>query len=292
MIKKIKVIKKKYIILIFVIICFCRCNNKKEQLPSYIAIDAVKVETNYSKEGTALHGICDSWIIVDYKDIGIFENPTKNIPVLASGMQHIEILPGIKENGSSSYHVVYPMMERYVIDTILKEKEIAKIKPKFQYKENVVFALLEDFDKVGNYFQEAENSVPMKIIFDEELLEKRCMYFSLEKENDQFECRSVNLISLPTNGSDVYLELNYRCNGSFIFGFFDRQGTTNQIEVRVNVYHINPSNNQWKKVYVNLKTHLYNAKGKEFRPFFIASKNNNNVDKVEVYIDNIKILYK
>ncbi|MDR2836009.1 MAG: hypothetical protein LBV69_07445 [Bacteroidales bacterium] len=287
---------KKIIVFLIIILILNSCNiiNPEEKIPAYLQIDGAKIITNISKEGTNSHAICDSWIYVNGKFIGAFENPTQNIPILESGRQKIEINPGIKENSSSSYRVNYPMLASYTIDTVLKESEIIKLSPEFQYYSNINFALLEDFENDGINFQTTEKSVPLQIIRGEKAFEGKSMYFIVDNNDSIFEARTMNLLTLPKLGYDVYLEINYKCNGYFSFGFFDRYATGGIInEIRKNVFHFNPSNGQWKKTYINLKTHLQNAQGIEFRPFFICDKTNTPAEeKVEVYIDNVKILFR
>jgi len=284
---KVKKLKSKICQLLIIVlsISLIACNYKGD-IPSIVKIDKIYVETNYSKEGTKSHDICNSWIYIDYKRIGCFDNPTKTIPALAWGQSNITIYPGIKENASSSLRIEYPMMEPYSIDTILKANELITINPIFKYKPNVIFALIDDFDNEGSFFQPTERSVNMEFKNENQgAFQKYSMYFSLEKEDDIFECKTISLLTLPKY-KDVYLEIDFKTNAIFTFGVFDQN-------TNINIFHFRPSDNQWKKVYINLKSHIAERNGTEFRPFFICSKaNNKEVEKVEVYIDNIKILYR
>ena len=279
-----------FIILTFLGLSACQ---NKEQVPAYICVDSFRVETDYSKQGTNSNDIRNYWLYVNNKLIGVFEyDSLKTIPVLATGEQRVAIYPGILENSSSTLHADYLMMKGYTFDAVLAEGMVYHFSPVFKY-DNITFALLEDFDGEGNAFEVSEGSVPMKIYSGENAFERKCMHFSLKDSTEEFECKTVNLLTLPKNNNNCYLEINYRCNGVFSFGFFDKHsGSTGLVETRTSVFIFRSSGNEWRKVYVNLKTHLKDAQGYEIRPYFLCSKLNNDKDSnVEVYIDNVKILY-
>lgn len=286
-----------YIVLFFYLIGFsisCSLFDKEEPIPAYITIDSVSVITDASKQGTSLNNISDSWIYVGGKLIGVFENSGKTIPILANGTKSIEINPGIKENSSNSLRTDYSMMTSYKIDTILKEGEILHIIPQYKYFDNVTFALLENFDNGGSSFLTTNGSVPMKLVSNENSLENYSIYFNMKDSADAFEIKTTNLLVLPKQDYNCYLEINYKCNAYFAFGFFDHYSSNETlIETRTEVFTFKPSNNEWRKVYINLKTHLKDASGIVFRPYFASTKTANpNIDVAEIYIDNVKILYR
>ncbi len=273
----------------------CSLFDKEEAIPAYIVIDSVSVITDLATEGSSSNNISDSWIYVGGKLIGAFENRGNPIPVLTTGSKIVEINPGIKENSSNSLRTDYSMMQSYKIDTVLKEGEILHIVPQYKYFDDVTFSLLENFDNgSGSSFLATEGSVPMRLVKDNDSF-WNSLYFSMQDTADAFEIKTSNFLFLPKGGYDCYLEINYKCNAYFSFGFFDRYSSSTGVltAARTEVFTFKPSNNQWKKVYVNMKTHLKDAKGSEFQPYFASTKKANpDTEVAEIYIDNIKIIHR
>ena len=83
----------------------CEVFNPDGEVPSYIAVDEIRVEIDDPSQGTASHSITDCWLYVNDKLIGTFEVPFK-VPVLNSGENNVYIEPGIKSGGASSYRIV------------------------------------------------------------------------------------------------------------------------------------------------------------------------------------------
>ena len=92
-----------YLVAFIFLISLSACDiiNPSEQTPSFIAVDTLKLKTNGFEQGSKKHAITDCWVYVNNKLIGVFEVPFK-VPVLESGMQEIQIEPGIKNSGSDS----------------------------------------------------------------------------------------------------------------------------------------------------------------------------------------------
>ncbi|MDR2009771.1 MAG: hypothetical protein LBQ22_04745 [Bacteroidales bacterium] len=274
----------------------CDAINPSEKIPSYVAVDDISVKIENSSQGTASHNIVDGWLYVNHRLIGVFEAPFK-VPVLESGLQNISIEPGIKVGGSVSLRAVYTMMNNYTIDTMLTEGEVITIDPVFTYRP-VVFSFMENFDGEGVSFQIQDESAPMEIISGEEAFENNSMYFKLDKNNTSFECIGVDYLSLPKDGQDVYVEVNFKCNEAFAFGFFSHETSG---DVRKTVYTFYPtwddknSDNPsliWKKVYINIKDYLIDSNGYQFKLFFIGAWGEDlDSDNVEVFVDNIKVIH-
>lgn len=286
------------IFFVFTLFFFSSCDiiNPPEQVPSYIAVNEIKTRTDYNTQGTAFHNITDSWVYVmnGEKDefIGVFEAPFK-IPALKKGRNTIRIEPGIKSGGSSTLRVLYSMMKEYVIDTVLVEGEVITINPIHEYLP-ATFAFMEDFDGEGISLEAVTQSTsPIQIISGTQAFENNSMCFELDTDTSYFECKALELITLPRTGHDVFLEINFKCNAYFTFGFFSRETSGGSvIEVRRPIYIFNPTS-EWKKVYVNLRDNIMDSKGNEFRLYFSCTKQNNlEVGKITVCLDNIKVIYR
>ncbi len=278
------------LILSIIFVSGCDIINPSEKIPSYIQVDTIYVQTDPTTQGSNIHQISDCWLYVNNKLIGTFEVPFK-VPVLESGMQSIQIEPGIKVSGSDSFRKIYPMMFGYYFDTILKEGEVMKVNPIFKYRP-VTFALVEDSEDIGIEFERSEQSdTSIYLIDGASALEGKSMYFALDNERQNFECRSTSLYEIPKNG-EAYLEVSFKSNDHFEFGLFSLEYSgTQAYEVRKRIYVFNPST-EWKRVYIDLNYFVINADGSEFRLYFTCfHPTDSENEKTEVYIDNIKLLY-
>ena len=297
--KKEKIYKmKKYKTILFVTFLYfisgCELIAPPGEIPSYIAADSIKVETDKSIQGTNSHNITDSWIYVNGKLIGVFEVPYQ-IPVLESGKQTIRIEPGIKSGGSSSKREVYSVMNSYIIDSILTKGEVLKIQPKHTYATST-FAYMEDFETGHSLIVSNDNYPAIELIKGEDAFEGTSMSVTIDKVNPSFECTTSSTYPLPKDGRDIYLEINFKYNDAnntsfFAFGFFSLENTGEAAKI---VYRFNPTQNIWKKVYVNIRDHVMDTKATEFRFYFRAGFLSGYTpnEKVDIFIDNIKIIHR
>lgn len=268
----------------------CDFINPPEKIPTYIAVDTIYLQTDPVYQGSSKHAISDCWLYVNNKLIGIFEVPFK-VPVLESGLQSIQIEPGIKVSGSDSYRQIYPMMYGYYFDTVLTEGGVMTVNPVFTYRP-ATFALIEDFEDIGIAFEISQQSdTNIMILQNQNSLEGKSMYFALDNQRKNFECRTTSLYDLPKTGK-VFLEVSFKSTDNFEFGIFSLEYTGQQaMEVRKRVYVFNPTTT-WKRVYIDMNYFIINANGSQFRLYFTCSRPENAQNpKTEVYIDNIKLLY-
>ncbi|MDD3860789.1 MAG: hypothetical protein PHW83_11365 [Bacteroidales bacterium] len=245
---------------------------------------------NSPGEGTSIHNISDCWLYVNNKLIGVFEVPFK-VPVLESGFHSIQIEPGIKNSGSDSHRVIYPMMYGYYISDTLVEGEVLNIVPEFSYRP-VVFDLIEDFEDIGIAFEVSpESDTTIALISGSHAQQGKSMYVALDDEHPNFECRSTSFYEIEKNGF-AFLEISFKCNDTVDFGIFSLEGNGTSIsEIRKSVYGFKPTD-EWKRVYIDLNYHVINSQGTQFRLYFTCIRSDDADDeKTEIYFDNIKLLY-
>lgn len=268
----------------------CEIINPPEQIPAYITVDSVAVEITSPNQGSSSHNISDCWLYVNNKLVGVFEVPF-TVPVLESGLQNIQIEPGIKNSGGDAARKTYPLMYGFYLDTILTERQITKLQPVFKYRP-ATFDLVEDFEDIGIEFQVSEQSdTVITLVSGENALEGKSMYFAVDKDRPNFECRSSQLFEIDKNGSP-YLEIDFKANDYFNFGIFSKEYSgSGESEVRKHVFLFMPTD-KWKKVYIDLNYFVNNVTGTEFRLFFTAVySEESGLEKSEVFIDNVKLVY-
>jgi len=276
------------------IVIFTGCGKTSpDEIPSYIKIDTISINVT-AVQGTRSHKVVDTWVYADNELIGAFELPAK-FPVLKSGTSNLEIFAGIKMNGINETRVQYPFYERINKTVTLEPEKVTDLGYlKFSYVEGTKFAWLEDFEYSNLSIDSTSRS---------EVNLKRTKLPELETEfpnenndyagkvvipNDSlvFECASHEAFKLPTSGTSVFLELNYKSNNPFTVGLFINGSVSSQRPVLV----INPSAD-WNKIYINLTpTVSSNTGASTFKVFFSAIKNTDDA-QAEIYLDNIKLLH-
>lgn len=293
-IKEIVIIVSKFLfvlgIFLLVFLSACEVINPPEQIPTYIAVDSVKVKITDPAQGTSINSISDCWLYVNGKLIGVFEVPFK-VPVLESGIQSIQIEPGYKNSGSDTKRGIYPLMMGWYSTDTLEKGKVLNLTPEFAYKP-AKFDLIENFEDIGIEFEVSNLSdTCITLVSGAPAQEGKSMYFALDNERTHFECRSSKLYEITKKGH-AFLEISFKCTDQFVFGLFSLEYNGSTLsEVRKNVYVFNRADD-WKTVYIDLNYHVINARGTNFRLFFTSIRPEDAVsDKTEVFIDNVKLVY-
>lgn len=244
--------------LVATVLAGCVKNNPD---PSWLEVNEWTLESNainVSNEGELTHNFTDAWVFIDNKLIGVFEVPFK-IPVLVSGDSEITLYPTIKDNGIASTKRIYPFVEPYIIDAELVQNQTLTINPKTHYKDNVMVRLW-DFEDLGNFaFEETNQSAVIPFLnTNTDILGPyngtgyMSMKFTDAERQLQMTNKAPGLENLPKQGADVYLEMDYYNDLPLVTGVVAIEpGTaTNNINVQVNSQ--DPSEIQWKKIYIDL----------------------------------------
>ena len=280
--------------LLAILVIFTGCAKTSiDEIPSYIAIDSISLNVT-SIQGTASHKICDAWIYTDNELIGAFELPLQ-VPALKSGPANLSIFAGIKLNGINELRVPYPFYTQINKSVELEREKITDLgHMKFSYASATKFAWQEQFE-FANYSIDStarsevnlvRTALPeLATVFPGEN-NKYAAKVVIPSDSLVFECASHDSFKLPTDGTSVFLELNYKSNNPFTVGLFLNGYVTSQRSVLV----VNPSGD-WNKIYINLTPTLAsNNDVTNFKVFFTAMKNTTD-PKAEIFFDNIKLLH-
>ncbi len=288
----------KYLILSFVLFLIA-CDKDKEQTPSYIHIKNFTLTTNPATQGLNTIDVGSAKVFVNGKEIGNFELPA-TIPVLLEGNCSVEIYPNIKENASSQNNKYFIPYLPYIQSVNLKKLEIDTLAPNTIYRSNTTFAWLEDFENqtlsLSPYNQNTSRD-SLKVIptstpgVDLPYSGSNfCAFLEMSKDSSAiFEVATINKFNLPNLGRDVYVELDIKTNVLFQIGIYTDDGI-NLLQTPVLV--VNPTNNQWKKIYVNLKPETGNLRnGTQTKLFFGVFKSKSSLVTPKVYLDNLKLVF-
>jgi len=222
--------------------------------------------------------------------LGAFPIPAR-IPIIPSDpLIDLEVFAGVRENGLASSPIIYPFYTP-VSFSVSASQSSSSFEPKFSYLSNTKFALEENFE-VGNVFREdldGDDESRIEII-SLPGLDGRVGALELNSTHPDIEVASIfTLDQIPSNGSAVFLEIDYISDVSFAVGL---RGTSSNLPP-VSFYKIIlfPTKER-NKVYINFTPDLQASNFSSFQIILQALFDTNlSLDTQFVYLDNIKLLH-
>jgi len=257
--------------------------NRETEATFFLKADPVKVSPT-AAQGSSSHNITDIWLYVDGQFQGAYPIG-KLMPVLTKNESvRIEAFAGIKNNGIADTRIPWFLYQKLQYDTLISTGQHI-IRPfTFNYNPNVTFSWLEDFEgtagvtlvkspvsEVGYALSSAENS-----------FEGKSIEMELNSAQIIAQLESASSYTLPTANSNVYLELNYKCNTKFEVGIFGN-GTSEKAAIILN------PRETWNKIYIQLSGVVNSEpKAPSYKVYFRMINDGANP---KVQLDNIKLLY-
>jgi len=266
----------------------CEWIDKEVEVPSYIYIPQYSFEA-MPTDGSSSHNITDAWVFVNGQKIGAFELPA-TIPILASGECDIIIFPGIKLNGTGATRAVYTFYTRYEAKHTLYKDSVITIQPTATYVDNLMFDFIEDFESVGIVFDKTPRSDTILMKTDNPLHVFEGLYSGhivIEGNRDFAEFKSISSYNLPKYGGFSFVEIDCKSTCPFYIGIYANDIT---FATQHPIVVITPSDN-WKKIYVNLTPTVSRLQNSLDFDIFIAAQLEEGVQKGEIWIDNVKLVY-
>ncbi|MEI6455566.1 MAG: hypothetical protein WCO93_04700 [bacterium] len=269
----------------------CEKFSGDQEIPSYISIDSIYLTTNYTNQGTSSHNITDAWIYVDDIMIGDFELPAR-VPVLFSGTHTVTVIAGIKKNGIASTRVDYRFYQPIVKTLRLTPDSTTNLKvQKTVYMSSAKFVWLENFEGVAFTLDTTKRSsaaiertpTGSPLAFKDEGLHSGMVV--LDSAHSFFECQSHDEYPIPP--APVYLEMNFNINTTLTVGVVV-YGLSSLYQVPI--INLNPTNNLWKKIYIDLTTTINAYSGYTYRVYLGAFHDSTSNNQNLILFDNFKIL--
>lgn len=270
------------------IVTSCDIINPTEEIPSYVYVDSIRFETG-PLEGSNSSKITEVWFYAGGEFLGAYGMPAK-IPVLMEGETEIIIFPGIRDNGILSMPDIYPFYTRQTIFIDLDPAKIDTIEPLTAYQAETQFAFIEDFESAHLFIDDQDEDPETEmIITNTEVFEGTGSgRITLTNDHDLIEVATITRYSeVPTNGSPVYLEMNYMNEVTFAVGLIGHQA--GMIPATYYIITLRPRD-FWNKIYINLTEALNQSDLAEYQIVFLSSLDED-LDEGNIYLDNIKFLY-
>ncbi|MBS4057152.1 MAG: hypothetical protein KKD74_06540 [Bacteroidetes bacterium] len=274
----------------------CRKFDGDQTIPAYLRIDTISLTTDYFTEGAGTHNITDAWVFVNDQLIGAFELPA-TFPVLATGVNKVEIRPGIKINGISATRAPYPFYKPYIIEAFnFVEDSVQVLHPTTSYYGTSNFAWLEDFEGSSISLEKTSKSdttinktAPANS--PEAWLSEYSAYsgkIHLTGDFKKFEVATFNSYVLPGKGAPVFLEMDYKCDRAFGVGLFVKNSNTILTLPLV----IMNKTTGWKKIYINLGPTITDYPNAQYIKVYFDSDLGTEATDAQYFIDNLKIVYR
>jgi hypothetical protein len=266
----------------------CEVINPEERVPAYLRFENVTLQTDTTTQGSASHKIVDVWIYVDNEPRGAYEMPV-SVPVLGESNHEVKVRGGIMVNGIAATRVYYPFYNFHTETINFVPGSVTQLNPVVSYFSDVVFSLNESFSGAGTSLASTPQSdTTLQVITDSShTFENQTAKVILDNQHLIFECASVDSLSLPADGTPVYMELNYKTNTEFSVGLY---AITSTIIFPLPVLTVRTSS-EWNKIYINLSDAAVTVPAATgFKPY-IHMQRNSSVGDAELYFDNVKVVH-
>jgi hypothetical protein len=286
--------------LVWLLITGCNLNDNFDQVPMFVQVNSVDLITT-DNQGANSHAIRDVWVFVDGFTVGIFEvTPDKpaRIPVLSEDdIVRVEFFAGIRNNGLTLNPKDYPFYERITLEMDFRPNEVVEMDLVFEYKDDIVFSVLEDFENSQVYENDIDGDEDKFITItsdpDEVAYGLSCAKYVSDTIPDLFGQTTDFFETSMFGASEVYLEIDFKSEIPFILGYvgFDENGNfTTDFTIVLN------STDVWTKLYLDLSAAL---NGGDFEAFQLLVAGapldvlNSNIEKTgTILFDNVKLVHQ
>lgn len=261
---------------------------KFKAAPEAFFIQPGNIKINVTtKQGSSSHKITDLWVYVNglFKGVYPFEN---KIPIVSSGKKvRIDVYAGIKNNGISNTRLNWLLYDKIEFDTLVENGATISRDFTFSYLSNTTFKFLENFDNQGQSFIRSSNSaastVSLQLASSSESFDGKYLELKIMNGGDYAQIETYNYYEMPLANSNVYLELNYKCNNPFSVALI---GDNGQLK---DVFDFNTQTN-WNKAYIQLAEVVNSAPAtSNYKLCFFMAKTVS--DEPRLLLDNLKIVY-
>lgn len=270
---------------------------KNNPTPSWISIEKWQLEANIllsGAEGELTHNFTDAFVYVDDKLIGVFELPIK-IPVLITGEnKKIMVYPAVRNNGIAATKKLYPFCEPHIIYSNLIAGETVTINPKTRYYSVCDFAWTEDFESAGIKIttdMTTSNATIEQVMHTDPGKTGNCGHIALTLSDSLWTGYSNDQLQLPIGGAEVYLEIDYKNSNNLLTGVLGISAGSTKINPNIQLNQQNPSNWEWKKIYIDLKEIVSSSSTAEYFEIYLQALIDAAEAEGDIYIDNVKVIH-
>jgi len=281
-----------WIILTGLIIQSCNLINPSEQIPSYLQINNVSVNTT-ALQGSNSHRIIDIYLIIDNESAG--SDPVgSTVPLLVEGQHSVVMSAGISVNGIAAARGIYPFYKSYSTTLNFIPEQVITVSPVFEYTDNAIFKWMENFEDPGTgigFITSVGTSAEINFLpaGDPDIFEGISSgVIRLNSSYPGFEIETSLSFTLPKGNNVDFLEINYKCSTPFEIGVISNYPQTGPQQTYIITVN---KKSEWNKLYVDLTSvPANNRDAADFKLYMKGSLTGNNSEAV-FYFDNLKIVH-
>lgn len=253
----------------------CDIINPEEEIPSYLHVPKARLITYAAAEGPPTHNITDVWAFSDGEALGAFEMPV-TFPLLKAGATNITLLAGIKSNGVSATRVVYPFYTQFDTTLLLERTVADTLIPTFRYTDNLAFPVFEDFES---------GSILTNLSVQPDTFGNAGV-MTADAANPQVVAVSTDYFTLPNDGREIFLELDYKNTHVFDVGLLVLQGGQTSSLYKLSI----APRSYWNKIYINFTPEIGRLQATSYKLIFNLSLQEGEAP-ASVSLDNIKMVH-
>lgn len=252
----------------------------------FIKTSTPLVVTKKASEGSGSNKITDLFLYVNGQYQGAYP-VGKLMPIVTKGEPvRINIFAGIKNNGIGQTRIAWNFYQYLQIDTLVESGKTIERPFHFNYNQYTKFKWIEDFDaNATTIINSPISNVAYSIAAPADSYEGKSLQLEIAPNSSAIiaQVESSGTYALPVGSSDVYLELDYKCNQPFEVGLFGGS----ELKAALNV---SPQAN-WNKIYIQLSNAVSNAPVyNSYKVYFRMLKTADN-DNPKLFLDNIKLIH-
>ncbi len=261
------------------------CDSDPATIPSFVRIDTIIVDSaTYPFPGSTASKIDFAWVYINDNLQGVYLLPAK-FPVIGEGVKNFRIFAGVYEFGNGSTATRYVFYREWKTTDTLVVQDTLVFQPHVQY-DSALVSSVEHFDGFGSTLDHVLNTGGNYIDnYAFGAYDDKSGYMSLDSGDTQnLVVQSSSPIYVPKGSNFGYfIELNYKCNAPFFLDLKTSQGVRPIVGFN--------TKETWNKAYINVTTAIDNLPGTDVSMVFTIPQGNE-VPLKEVYIDNLKLIYK
>lgn len=238
------------------------------------------------------------WYFSASQLIGVLDAPTlSHQPSIASpytGVQPISVVPGVRQDGVLSSHIIYPVLQPFSETKTLAVGQTQQITPVFKYKSGVRFLIYDDFENSSRDFgKDLDTDADSRLAFESAVARNGSTAAKIVVDTMHRVNKVGSNLAVPTDNVSqrlYFLELDYKATNTFTVYVrsISQLGGVNEAS-KIVLY----PKDSWNKVYLNLTKIIrtYNATNLEIAIGATLDPEYNNTDKKGVILlDNMKLL--